>query len=82
MYLSDLTALDRLIDFYGENLKVRFESVIYDLEELRDLFNDTKKNCSIDNHFVKINGIYDVNNNLIIEIFNDSNFQKDDLIKF
>ena len=50
MTLLDLTAIDRLIDLYGDDQLVRFleNNNVYSLEEFRLLCEDNNWNFSID----------------------------------
>ncbi len=73
MKLLDLTAIDRLIDFYSEEATVRFfeDEKVYTLEELRDLFNENNWNLSIDEHTVTSSGkiLRTDDNMLVCEIY-------------
>ena len=80
MTICDVTAIDRLLDFYGEYLKVKFENEIYELADLRDFLEDQNIAMSLDDCLVDRNGIYK-NNEHIVSIVNLDSFGKDDLIK-
>ncbi len=56
MTLLDLTAIDRLIDLYGEEQLVRFleDDKVYSLEEFRLLCEDNNWNFSIDEFTVNV----------------------------
>jgi hypothetical protein len=73
MKLLDLTAIDRLIDFYSEEATVRFfeDEKIYTLEEFRDLYNENNWNLSIDEHTVTSSGkiLRTDDNMLVCEIY-------------
>ena len=69
MKLLDLTAIDRLIDFYSEEDTVRFfeDDKVYTLEEFRELFNENNWNLSIDEHTVTSSGkIYRTDDNMLV----------------
>ena len=57
MLVCDVSAIDRLIDMYGENLSVFYKGKRFDLYDLRDEFVDNNIQCSIDNHKVTSTGI-------------------------
>jgi hypothetical protein len=80
MTICDVTAIDRLLDFYGEYLKVKFENEVYELADLRDFLEDQNIAMSLDDCLVDRNGIYK-NNEHIVSIVNLDSFGKDDLIK-
>jgi len=80
MTLCDVSAIDRLLDFYGEYLKVKYEGEIYELADLRDFLEDRKIAMSLDDCIVDRNGIYK-NENHVVSILNLETFGKDDLIK-
>lgn len=80
MYFSDLSAIDKLIDFYGENLKVNYHDIEFNIYELRNFFEDKNINFSLDKYLTKIDGIYDQQGNKIISILNLHDLAKDDLI--
>ena len=56
MTLLDLTAIDRLIDLYGDDQLVRFleNDNVYSLEEFRLLCEDNNWNFSIDEFKVSV----------------------------
>lgn len=80
MYMSDTSAIDRLIDMYGEYLFVKYNDKLYDLLDLRDFFVDNKLNISVDDCLVNSNGIYK-DEKLIVSIESLESFGKDDLTK-
>jgi hypothetical protein len=80
MTICDVTAIDRLLDFYGEYLKVKFENEVYELADLRDFLEDQNIAMSLDDCLVDRNGIYK-NNEHIVSVINLDSFGKDDLIK-
>lgn len=81
MYLTDVTAIDRLIDYYGEYSTVEYNTHLYYLEDLREMFVVKKIQCGLDNHFVKSDGIYNKDNIIKIKV-HKSDISKDDLINF
>lgn len=78
---QDVSALDKLIDFYGEYLSVRFRESDFDLGDLREFLIDNNISLSIDVYNVNRNGIFDIDNNQIVKITGLDIFNKDDLIK-
>ena len=50
MLVCDVSAIDRLIDMYGENLSVSYKDERFDLYDLRDEFVDKNIECSLDNY--------------------------------
>jgi len=78
---QDVTAVDRLIDFYGEYLSVKFRELDFELGDLREFLVDNNISLSIDVFNVNRNGIFDIDNNQIVKITGLDNFNKDDLIK-
>ena len=56
MTLLDLTAIDRLIDLYGDDQLVRFleNNNVYSLEEFRLMCEDNNWNFSIDEFKVSV----------------------------
>lgn len=80
MYFSDVTAVDKLLDFYGEYLIVKFDNKIYDLGDLRDYLEDNGIAMSVDDHVVTRNGIFKDGKN-VVSILNIDSFSRDDLTK-
>ncbi len=78
---QDVSAVDKLIDFYGEYLSVKFREADFELGDLRDFLIDNNISLSIDTYIVNRNGIYDSSNNQIVKIIGLDSFNKDDLIK-
>ena len=78
---QDVSALDKLIDFYGEYLSVSFRELDFDLGDLREFLIDNNISLSIDVYNVNRNGIFDIDNNQIVKITGLDIFNKDDLIK-
>jgi hypothetical protein len=81
MYFSDVTAIDRLLDFYGEYLHVKYKDEVYELGDLREHLVDNNVNISLDHHKVTENGIQDYNNLYVVSVVNLDKFNRDDLIK-
>ncbi len=81
MYFSDVSAIDRLLDFYGEYLYVKYNDSLYELGDLRDYLVDNNINISLDHHKVTEKGIQDYNNLFIVTVVNLDKFNRDDLIK-
>lgn len=79
MLVCDVSAIDKLIDMYGENLSVYYNSEKFLLYDLRDEFVDNNKECSIYDHEITTSGIY-FKDSLIIEIDKQQDFRKDDTI--
>ena len=48
MLVCDVSAIDRLIDMYGENLSVFYKDQKYSLYDLRYEFVDNNIQCSLD----------------------------------
>ena len=78
---QDVSAVDKLIDFYGEYLNVKFRQIDFELGDLREFLIDNNLSLSIDSYNVNRDGIFDVNNFPIVEITGLDRFNKDDLIK-
>jgi hypothetical protein len=81
MYIPDLTAIDRLIDIYGSYMLAVYKNKKYELEDLRDYFEENKMDCSLDLHKVDKHGIMDLSFNYIVEVMDIDNYHKDDLTK-
>ena len=60
MLVCDVSAIDKLIDMYGENLSVQYNGEKFLLYDLRDEFVDNNKECSIDTHKVSSLGIDEI----------------------
>ena len=80
MTLCDVSAIDRLLDFYGEYLLVKYINEEYELSDLRDHLEDNNIPMSLNDCVVDRNGI-SKNGSLIVSIVNLDQFGKDDLIK-
>ena len=79
MIVCDVSAIDRLIDFYSESLSVFYNDKRFVLYDLRDDFVDNNKECSIENFTVSSLGISDQNGVVIISIDPQQSNMKDDL---
>lgn len=80
MTICDVSAIDRLIDFYGEYLLVQYDNDTYELSDLRDFLEDSKVKMSVDDCIVDRTGI-SRNGSLIVSLVDLEKFGKDDLIK-
>lgn len=79
MLVCDVSAIDRLIDMYGENLSVFYDGKKFELYDLRDDFVDNNRECSLDLFIPCNSGIKDKEGSLIISIDLKQNFDRDDL---
>ena len=80
MLVCDVSAIDRLIDMYGENLSVFYKDEQYDLYDLREMFVDNNIECSIDNYNASSLGISNKENTIIVSIDPNQLNAKDDII--
>jgi hypothetical protein len=79
MLVCDVSAIDKLIDLYFENLSVIYNGNEFLLYDLRDDFVDNNRECSIDVHEITTSGIY-FKDSLIVAINKQQDFRKDDTI--
>jgi len=79
MLVCDVSAIDKLIDLYFDNLSVIFNDKKFLLYDLRDHFVDNNIECSIYDHEITTSGIY-FKDSLIVEIDKQQDFRKDDTI--
>ena len=79
MLVCDVSAIDKLIDMYGENLSVHYNGEKFLLYDLRDDFVDNNRECSIDNHKVSSSGIQK-DDAIIVSIDDYQEFSRDDTI--
>ena len=79
MLVCDVSAIDKLIDMYGENLSVHYNGEKFLLYDLRDEFVDNNKECSIDTHKVSSLGIIK-GDAIIVSIDSHQEFSRDDTI--
>ena len=80
MLVCDVSAIDRLIDMYGENLSVYYKDKQFDLYDLREMFVDNNIECSINNHNASSLGISNKDNTIIVSIDPNQLNAKDDII--
>lgn len=79
MIVCDVSAIDKLIDMYGDNLSVHYNGEKFILYNLRDEFVDNNKECSIDTHKVSSLGIRK-DEQVIVSIDSHQEFSRDDTI--
>ena len=80
MLVCHVSAIDRLIDMYGDFLSVSYKDNIYNLYDLRDFFVDNNIECSLDLHKVSSTGIQTLNGIPVVLINTDQGNSRDDLI--
>jgi hypothetical protein len=80
MLVCDVSAIDRLIDMYGENLSVSYKDKRFDLYDLRDEFVDNNIECSLDNYTASSLGVSNKNGIVIISIDTNQSNDRDDVI--
>lgn len=80
MLVCDVSAIDRLIDMYGENLSVIYKDKSFNLYNLRDEFVDNNIECSLDNYKVSSKGIQNFEDLVIISIDPQQDNDRDDVI--
>jgi hypothetical protein len=80
MLVCDVSAIDRLIDMYGENLSVSYKDKRFDLYDLRDEFVDNNIECSLDNYTASSLGVLNKNGIVIISIDTNQLNDRDDVI--
>jgi hypothetical protein len=68
--MTDVSAVDKLIDFYGDNCNVSFEDQTFELYDFRDHCVDNKISLGIDNFIVNSKGIFN-DNACIVRIVNN-----------
>jgi hypothetical protein len=78
--ICDVSAIDKLIDFYGEYLPVDFEETKWELSDFRDHCEDNKIKMSIDECTVNQYGIFK-DNILLVKVLISDSYNKDDLSK-
>lgn len=80
--MTDLSAIDRFIDMYGEDIYV-FSSESNSAMELYDLryyLEDNNISCSLDFFDAKIDGIFDKSSGKkVVTIVKNDNYHRDDL---
>jgi hypothetical protein len=80
MLVCDVSAIDRLIDMYGENLSVFYKDERFDLYDLRDEFVDKNIECSLDNYNVSSKGIENKEGLIVISIDSKQDNSRDDIV--
>ena len=80
MLVCDVSAIDRLIDMYGENLSVFYKDKRFDLYHLRDEFVDNNIECSLDNYIPSSKGISNKDGLVIVSIDSNQLNDRDDVI--
>lgn len=80
MLVCDVSAIDRLIDMYGENLSVFYKDEKFDLYDLRDEFVDKNIECSLDNYTASSQGIKNKEGLVLISINPHQENDRDDII--
>ncbi len=79
MLVCDVSAIDKLIDMYGENLSVIYNDNKFLLYDLRDHFVDNNIECSINVYKVSSIGIQK-DDLLFVSIDPHQQYAKDDTI--
>ena len=79
MLVCDVSAIDRLIDMYGENLAVIYKDQKFSLYDLRYEFVDNNIQCSLDHFKVSPNGISNVDDQMIVSLDLTQNNNRDDV---
>ena len=80
MLVCDVSAIDRLIDMYGENLSVIYKDKRFNLYNLRDEFVDNNIECSLDNYKASSSGIQNFEGIVVISIDSQQDNDRDDVI--
>jgi hypothetical protein len=80
MLVCDVSAIDRLIDMYGENLSVIYKDKRFNLYNLRDEFVDNNIECSLDHYKASSAGIQNFEGLLVISIDSQQDNDRDDVI--
>ena len=80
MLVCDVSAVDRLIDMYGENLSVYYKNKRFTLYYLRDEFVDNNIECSLDNYKASSSGIANKEGTIVVSIDSEQNNDRDDII--
>lgn len=76
--ITDVSAVDKLIDFYGENCMICFEDKTYSLEDFRDHCVDNKIMLDIDTFDVNSHGIFS-NSTCVVRVLEKNQNNRDDL---
>jgi hypothetical protein len=80
MLVCDVSAIDRLIDMYGENLSVNYKNKNFDLYDLRDEFVDNNIECSLNNYKASSQGIIDAEGHVFVSIDSNQLNDRDDIV--
>jgi len=80
MLVCDVSAIDRLIDMYGENLSVNYKNKNFDLYDLRDEFVDNNIECSLNNYKASSLGIIDAEGLVFVSIDSNQLNDRDDIV--
>ena len=80
MLVCDVSAIDRLIDMYGENLSVFYKDKRFVLYDLRDDFVDNNRECSLNNYTASSKGIRNKEELVVISIDPNQANDRDDII--
>jgi hypothetical protein len=81
MLVCDVSAIDRLIDMYGENFSVLYKSNSFVLSDLRDEFVDNNIECSLNNYLPSSQGIrHRYGEEFVISINPHQAYDRDDII--
>jgi hypothetical protein len=79
MTLCDVSAIDQLIDAFGYNQKVIYNSDEYDLAGLREYLSDNNKSISLSDYSMSLSGLKNNDGKLIVALVSDMSNTKDDL---
>jgi len=80
MLVCDVSAIDRLIDMYGENLSVNYKNKNFDLYDLRDEFVDNNIECSLNNCKATSQGIINAEGLVFVSIDSNQSNDRDDIV--
>jgi hypothetical protein len=80
MLVCDVSAIDRLIDMYGENLSVNYKNKNFDLYDLRDEFVDNNIECSLNNYKATSQGIINAEGLVFVSIDSNQSNDRDDIV--
>ena len=80
MLVCDVSAIDRLIDMYGDNLSVSYKDEKYNIYNLREHFVDNNIECSLDNYNTSSKGILDKDNFILVSIDSHQDSNRDDIV--
>lgn len=80
MLVCDVSAIDRLIDTYGDNLSVSYKDEKYNIYNLREHFVDNNIECSLDNYNTSSKGILDKDNFVLVSIDSHQDSNRDDIV--